>query len=1227
MSCGEAGKNHSVYTGNQVGWLNYVGDFNFVAGGPPGSGLAAGATILEFIPSGDNRRVWLRQDAEFNDKLLDAAYPTIGLKWLADIEYADGTVFRVSDQAFYVQDEEGYNHFYDARAERAPSITTTVGEWLTPNFEVGDVAIMLNNRDGLYNDYLPMGDKYRQWTGVKVTIKVGFGEKIANYFTLFEGQVTSKQGLTATRDTITIKAYDKFDLDEIPLPPRLFNTDTFPDIDENYKSKSVPLVYGDWSEEVPEYGSVNAICVNANEVDPTTYLFKISDVALGSLDSVWLHRGERVAGKPQGPIRVADNLMSVDLDGGEFTINAAGVILDEPYYIANKVQAGPGSTLQTITSDNNFNFIEQGVKVGDQVLNGAPTQAFVTIENLTFKPTAVGAAGNGLGIEYYLLPTTFVDVDGNSPNKCYASYSAPNIRVGITQYTDAHSVVQIGKSTANAIKAAIYANPTTAALVRIVVGGTVPFGYPVGTKPGAVNQTVPQGPTLTTGGQDALISANVLTVSNFQITVDGAYVFAPGTEYSISTVQYKFFKSDKITVVCTGKPLNQVSRTRILDAVPLALNPTGVAVGFDATYWIADEDTQKIYNISFDNEVLQEIDYADIGPGVTSISGLHLHSDNKLWAASPLDSKVYRIDTETGDTGYTLDPAFTTGLMTALGNMTGVSVQPDGKVWLVDQADSNFYLIDAFSAVNPFLVRTVSGLEASPFATDIQDIAYDSQEDELIFPDRNTNFLYRVDPVTGVLVRSLDLTEVSDDVAFVTGATVAQDGTLMLLDRGVQVLFNYNDMEDASNNPAIVARDLLQKFGNHTYEEFDLTWMQTARQLSVYRTRIVFDSKTEMVTAINKLLAQYNCVMHFRFNKYALFYIHFDNFVTSGKAILEKDIIKDTFNPGKEMNQYFNSANGTYKYDAFTQKTESTDTYISPAGITFAGKEFQKTLDLKYQYRREDIDRIIPLHVRLSAPEPEFIEVTFGFRPLRLQLQDFVLLTFDESQERPVDGHIQKSGRRYTGVPAMVRKITYNLDQMTMGVKLWSLGNTAFDGYVPPGVTVGGEHDTIVLSSVGRIGRISPTGTIIASGASTVALQDVGGQDAETRDNGDGVLAWVPGYLVSVVDGATQAVLQTLTIDSVSGGIITFTEPLAVAASNTIKNGAGFVIGGTYLKYAPYDSQTAVMKAIYASFGPPNDNYPTSKTQELEDQRSGAHDFADAGLPYVLYPSAYSEDL
>lgn len=1221
MSCGTGGSSKKVYTGNQVGDLNYVGDFNFVAGGI--GGLSAGLLASVFTPDPHNRRPWLREDAAMNDQLLDAAYPTINLQWFVEIVFSPTVTFRFSDRAFYVQDKEGLSRFYDARVERAPQITSTVGEWLTPNFEIGDVQFVLNNRDGYFNEFLPLGAQYKQWTGSRVTIKIGFGERYENYHTLFEGQVTAKQGLTADRDTIMIKAYDKFDLDEISLPPRVFDSDSYPDIDPNFIGKSIPLIYGDWSEEIPTYGGLNATCLNALEEDPVEYIFKISDVSLRSIDGVFLHRGERAADKPQGPIRIADNVMTVDLDAGQFTIPSSGVILDEPYYIAERIKAGPGTSAQTITSDNGFNFVDNGVKVGDFIVNGAAYNAEVTVENLRFRPTATGTDGNNFSIEYYFL-TPDNTMDQDTP---IAILVGDAVEVGIPQSIDVDLNVVPGNRTAGAIKQAIYDNPDTAAVVRIDIVGSVPFGYPPNTKPSEVRQTIPAGPEFAVGGLDAIFSAEIIAVANFQIEVDSMISFAPEDEYSISTVQYSFQSADKISVVCQGKQLNLISVDSISDISTAITNPQSVSSAFDSTIWITDDGTQKIYNLSFDGEILDEILYTEIDAAATSFTGIHAHSDNRLWLTSPDQSKIYSYDLATESVAFVLLTSDITGIGGPLASLAGISVQPNGKFWILDNATQEVYLIDAFSGVNPVIDVQFNTDQSNVLATDPTDISYDAQEDNLIYVDRATNSVYRIETTDGDLISQLKFSNVASEIGAVTGVSSVQDGTFIFVDQGVLSIYNYCDLTDLSNNPAAIARDLLSSFAGHTYDEFDLSWMQTTRQLSDLRSRVALTDKTDLVKAINKLLSQYNTVLHFKFQKYALLWLHFDNFRTTGKAVNEKDIVMDSFKPNKEINQYFNSANATINSMPFDSSTDLSDTYISASAISFAGKEYTKTFEMPNVYRRADADVLLPLFVRLGAPEPEFIDVKFGFRIIRSQMQDFLQLTFDESQTKTTPGVVKKSGRRFSNIPTMIRKLTYDLGPMTVQMKLWSLGTTQFGDYTPDGPFVGGEDDEIVLSTLGRQGRISPIGTITASSTNTLTLEDVDGDNAENRTDADGRFAWLEGYKVAIIDGETKEELQILTIDSVSGAVITFEEDITVSVDPTEKNDSGFVVGGHLLQYSNYIDSSAVQKNIYASFGKPIGNYPTTRTLELEQQRAGDHNFADDGQPYVLYPIGFSSEL
>jgi hypothetical protein len=1093
MGCGSAGKNKSVYTGNQVGAYNFVGLMNFLGGGPIGSGLSAGTTVIQILPNGTNRRPWLRQDAKLDEKLLDACYPTIELNWFVELELEPDTIFRVSNKSFYVQDESGENRYIDARVERPPSVSVTVGEWLNPNYEVSDTQFSLNNRDGYYNRWLPFGDDYRQWSGTKVRIYIGFGEKRSNYLKLFEGQITTKQGLSTTKDTIEIKVYDKLDLDEIPLPPRTFSSDNFPDIAEDAGGKSIPIVYGDWTEDVPAAGSVNAICINALDDFALGYLFKVSDIELESIDEIYLHRGKRKEGEPGGPVKINLAGVFLDLPNGQFSIPKGIDVLDSEINYNDNDTAGLGSGLNLITAkDSSVDFISSKIQPGDRVIK---------------------------------------------------------------------------RST----------------------------------------------------GEQAFVST--ILVAQLQLT--GGVTFNDGDEYLILTRKYAFIRGDKLTVKCKGKSLNLISIDRISDISSMIKAPSSISLDFDFSFWISDNTTQKIYNVSFGKEILKTINYSEIHLSITSISSISIASDKKLWVTDPLQSKVFRYDHEEDQLGLVIDTNDVVGIGATLANIQGIAVQSDNKFWIVDQVSGNFYEIDTFAAVEPFVTRTFNKSAFDSAATEILDISVDEQNDQLVVADRSTNKYYRVSRTGGTLGSSTSFSVLAPNVEFVTGVSVAQDASLFFVDQGTLSIYNYNEASDASTNPAFIARDMLQKFGGHTFDQFDLAWNLTARQLSLFKCRAVLDKKTNLITFINKLLSQYNVVFHIRFNRFSLFWITFSNFRTDGKLAKEKDIKADTFKPSKEMNQYFNSAVATYSLRPFNAQSSTSDTYVSPAAVTFAGKEVPKTLELPNIYRREDLDRLIPLYIKLSAPEPEFVEVTFGFRLIRSQMQDFLNVLFD-GDVNCLTGK-KESGRRYDNVPCMVRKMSYDLGPMTIAMKLWSLGTTAFGNYVPKGRTVGGEFDTVVLSNLGRLGRISPIGTITALGSTpnSLQLEDVNGANAQTRQSGLVGPCWQAEHKVDIIDGATKIILQTLTIQSSNNDEVVFFEDVAVSITPTIKNPAGFIVGGHFLQYSEYPNLTNLQKQHYASYTKPQNNYPTSRTQELEEQRAGQHSFDDSGLPYVLYPIAF----
>lgn len=1087
MSCGgDLGRYHWIYTGNQVGFLNHVGIYNFVGGGPNGSGISAGTTVRQFIPGEISRALWEYPSSKLNQELLNAAHPFIELKWIADIQISDEVTFRVSDRNIYVQDINLIPYFYEARVAKAPNINVTLGEWLSPSFEIGDLKIEINNRDGFFNDYLPQGSKYLQWTGSKVSIKVGFGEKYENYYEVFSGKVASKQGITGTAQTIILKIWDRAADDEIPIPATVFDRTNYPDTDPANIGKVLPIVYGDWTEEVGDFGEIPAICSNAADPFASEFVFNIAENSLREIGDVYLHRGDNVADK-DGPIQLMDAAITKDLEGGRILVPVDVPVLSKSYVIVDRVRAGTGSGFKTIVAESaQTDFVKLGVKINDIVIKD------------------------------------------NDPN----------------QYT-----------------------------------------------------------------VDS-VSAGIITTT--------AGTFAQGDNYRIITDKYSFKKGDKVSLFCKGKDLRVLAVTRISDSQIVGMNPRSLSIGLDNSYWTIDNDAQKIYNITFNNRVQKTIDFSDIDPSVTFISSIASQYDGSIWLLEKNQSKIYRYIVSQNALGLSFS-TIQTEIAALLPNATGLTIDEGNVLTIVDNDQGQFYRINPFSP-NLDLLATFNISSFAPTATDIVDLAFDINAQHLIVIDRNTNSFYRVNPLTGVLIAGsvVNVTTIAPNFNYPNGIGYFIDGTIFILNKSDLSIYNYNEFVGASENIGFICRNILQSYAGKTSFDFDLLWNETSRgSLNNYKARVYINEKVNAINYIYTLLSGFNASAYIRMQKYALFQINFLNFKTNGDLIREGDIKEKSFNPSKEYNQYFNTATADYKYVPFSATNDGSDIYVSPSGVKLAGREIAKKLEMKAVYRRTDLDKLVPLFVRLASAEPEFVNLTLGFRFLFTQLNVFYNINFVDVEFE------KKSGRRFNMVPCFVRSYQMNLDNMQIQMKVWSLGTTQFGDYVPGGVIGGGENDEVILTNLGTVGYISPVGKISSSSPNSVALEDVNGIDAQSRQNGRVGKAWLSGYVVGLYDGATQELLELCTIDSILANTITFVSNTVNTILPTEYNSSGLIVGGHYIKYADYDSVIQDQKAKFAYYTKPIDGYPSTTSKEIEELRAGKHKFEDQRLSYVYHPFDY----
>lgn len=1091
MTCGAGGRNRYFYTGDQTGDLNQVGDYGFAAGGEEGSGISAGLTAPVFFPDKHRRDMWVYGNAQFNQEFLDSQFPFLEANWVIDIELTHDITFRVSKKNIYVEDEDGNPRFYQARVTKSPQPNITLGEWLSPNYEVGDVNFSLNNRDGFFNKYLPQGDEYVQWMGARVSIKIGFGEKYSNYFEIFEGFIPKKQGLTTTLEEIHLRAYDKFDNDDNKIPSTSFDRSTYPLVDPDAQGKMQPIVYGDWTTEVGEYGEIPAYCVNALDESANYYIFKISENSLQEIGDIYLHRGDRTPEK-NGPILMDDSEVFKEAGEGRFIISKDVDSLVEPYEIFSG-RAGNGGGVNTIISDNaEVDYIEKGIQEGDIVVKeGVETESIVT------------------------------------------------------------------------------------------------------------------------------------GVLNGEIALSGGITFPQGTSFRVYTTKYKFKKGDKFSLKCKGKDVRVHSVNRIADATILESNPSVMSVDLKKSYWFADDVVKKIYNVDFNKTLIEELNYTDIDPTIETIAGIDIQVDGTLWIMEGNQSKIYRYIPRDKKVGIEIETLFVDGILKKLEAPAGLTIDANNIITICDNTTGDFYQINPFGEVAT-LLNSFNRSTSNPSALDIVDISSDVNKNEIIVVDRETKTFFRINPLDGTLVLDSEhdlLTEVSDSFTLPVGVAYSEDGTVYLMNRQDRSVYNFNEHVGMNENAGFIARDIVQSYGGLTGYDFDLSWNQTSREgLNDFKTRAYIDEQTTTTKAAQDILKSFNTTLYLSFKKYALFFIHFDNFRTDGKTIREGDIKLGSFKPKKEYNQYFNSSVGKYLHLPFTGSSIDTDNYMSPTGVQLAGKEIPKKIDLKNLYLREDADKIMPLFVRLAAAEPEFIDISLGFRFLFAQPCSFYNLNFIDLTES------SSSGRRFKNVPCFARKIQIDLDKLEVKLKLWSLGTTLFGDYVPVGTVGGGANDDIILTNLGTAGYVAPTGTVLSTVGKALTIEDVAGENAEQRTATITGKAWRTNFKIAIKDGATKETKQIVTIESVLNGVINIREDLELTVLPTEKNVAGFITGGHYIEYCTFNESTEDQYKYYAFFGKPVEGYPNSTTDEIEEQRSGSHNFDNGRLPYVLHPQDFVPD-
>src|SRR5690606_37822792 len=120
-----------------------------------------------------------------------------------------------------------------------------------------------------------------------------------------------------------------------------------------------------------------------------------------------------------------------------------------------------------------------------------------------------------------------------------------------------------------------------------------------------------------------------VSVGVLQTTIPTA--MSPDNNYRILTDKYAFKSGDKLSIICQGKDIEVMSVTRLSDSGLLRIDPIITSIGLNNDFWTVDNNAQKIYNVSFSNQIIKEYSFSDISNEITEISGLDIQTDETLW--------------------------------------------------------------------------------------------------------------------------------------------------------------------------------------------------------------------------------------------------------------------------------------------------------------------------------------------------------------------------------------------------------------------------------------------------------------------------------------------------------------------------------------------------------------------------------------------------------------------
>ena len=183
------------------------------------------------------------------------------IEMVVDIELPGGGFIHASDRNKYVG-----GTFYEALLT-FPTISRTVGEWLSPALQFSTVTLELSNADGRFNKYLPGGTDYNSFIGRSIEVKIGLSEVESTYSKIFSGKITEVGGFSRSTYSVTFIARDNYEKFSATFPRTALSRSVYPYLEDNYAGKILPVIYGDWTVSLDPDQAVIPVYI-LNGLDP-----------------------------------------------------------------------------------------------------------------------------------------------------------------------------------------------------------------------------------------------------------------------------------------------------------------------------------------------------------------------------------------------------------------------------------------------------------------------------------------------------------------------------------------------------------------------------------------------------------------------------------------------------------------------------------------------------------------------------------------------------------------------------------------------------------------------------------------------------------------------------------------------------------------------------------------------------------------------------------------------